>query len=161
MHASRSPNFSQAEKHQGDTNKDSGEFKIRFILTHGNYTVNYGRNKNLKCQYLIVCNNIRAHYFISCSIFFQIIEYRLPPSLFKCCTKMYVKRYKGFSENKYLKSWLVVQNLRIAGYIAAHFPKLCILTILLDKCQTKSFADMNIFIKEKQILCITFIINII
>ena len=31
--------------------------------------------------------------------------------------------------------------------IAAHFPALSILTILLDKCQTKSFEDMNILIK--------------
>ena len=62
---------------------------------------------------MIVCSNIRVHYFISCSIFFQIIEYALPPARFECRTKLHVKRYKGFSENKYLKSWLVVQNLRI------------------------------------------------
>ena len=44
---------------------------------------------------------------------------------------------------------------RIDLGIAAHFSALSILTILLDKCQTKSFEDMNILIKAILKFCTT------
>ena len=51
---------------------------------------------------------------------------------------------------KYSKSWLVVQNLRIALIKMFISSKL-----LLDKCQTKSFEDMNILIKAILKFCTT------
>ena len=78
---------------------------------------------------------------------------------------------------KYLKSWLVVQNLRIVlikMFISSklfvwHSSRkivrlelsrslsysLSILTIFLDKCQTKSFEDMSVLMKTILKFCIT------
>ena len=45
--------------------------KIADIPTNNTNIVNYGLQKKLNCQYLLVSNNIWAHYFISRSIFFS------------------------------------------------------------------------------------------
>ena len=47
-----------------------------------------------------------------------------------------------------LSHWSFFSQLRLGFFlkIAAHFPALSILTILLKKCQTKSFEDMKILI---------------
>ena len=53
-----------------------------------------------------------------------------------------------------LSHWSFSSQSRLGFFlqIAAHFPTLSILTILLDKCQTKSFEDMNFLIKSMKIV---------
>ena len=56
-----------------------------------------------------------------------------------------------------LSHWSFSSQSRLGFFleIAAHFPALSILTILLDKCQTKSFEDANILIKAILKFCTT------
>ena len=69
-------------------------------MTQCNYKLRSKQKVKMSVLLSLQYTNIRAHYFISCSNFFQINEYTLPPSLFESCTKTYVKRFEGFSENK-------------------------------------------------------------
>ena len=57
-----------------------------------------------------------------------------------------------------LSHWSFFSQSRLGFFlkISASFPALSILTILLDKCQTKSLEDMNVFIMAMIKILVTY-----